>query len=96
MALSKTKCDKELGKLVHNHLVAKGVETPMTPNNLSEQEKRDIIESRFADIMTALGLDLTDDSLEETPKRAAIVVDTNMIKSGLSDFYTSKHSNQVS
>lgn len=26
---------------------------------------------------------------------AAIVVDTNMIKSGLSDFYTSKHSNQV-
>ena len=41
MALSKTKCDKELGKRVHNHLVKKGVETPMTPNNLSEQEKQD-------------------------------------------------------
>ena len=71
MALSKTKCDKELGQRVHEHLVAKGVETPMTPNGLSEQEKRDIIESRFADIMTTLGLDLTDDSLEETPKRVA-------------------------
>ena len=71
MALSKTKCDKELGQRVHEHLVAKGVETPMAPNNLTEQEKRDIIESRFADIMVALGLDLTDDSLEETPKRVA-------------------------
>lgn len=71
MALSKTKCDKELGKRIHKYLVEKGVETPMTPNGLSEQEKRDIIESRFTDIMTALGLDLTDDSLEETPKRVA-------------------------
>lgn len=71
MALSKTKCDKELGKRVHEYLVKKGVETPMAPNNLTEQEKRDIIESRFADIMVALGLDLTDDSLEETPKRVA-------------------------
>ena len=41
MALSKTKCDKELGKLVHNHLVKKGVETPMTPNGLSEQANED-------------------------------------------------------
>ena len=71
MAISKTKCDKELGNRIHTYLVEKGVETPMTPNGLSEQEKRDIIESRFADIMTALGLDLTDDSLEETPKRVA-------------------------
>lgn len=69
--MSKTKCDKELGKRVHEHLVKKGVETPMAPNNLTEQEKRDIIESRFADIMVALGLDLKDDSLEETPKRVA-------------------------
>lgn len=69
--ISKTKCDKELGQRVHQHLLSKGVETPMAPNHLTEQEKRDIIESRFADIMTALGLDLTDDSLEETPKRVA-------------------------
>lgn len=71
MALSKTKCDPELGQRVHKHLLSKGVETPLTPNHLTEQEKRNIIESRFADIMTALGLDLTDDSLEETPKRVA-------------------------
>jgi len=79
MAVSKTKCDKELGKRVHAQLLSKGVETPMDPNNLSDHEKKAIIESRFADIMTALGLDLTDDSLEETPKRVAkMFVDETM------------------
>jgi GTP cyclohydrolase I len=64
---------------VHAQLLSKGVETPMDPNNLSDHEKKAIIESRFADIMTALGLDLTDDSLEETPKRVAkMFVDETM------------------
>ena len=71
MALSKTKVNPELGQRVREHLVSKGVETPMAPNNLTDAEKRDIIEARFADIMTTLGLDLKDDSLEETPKRVA-------------------------
>ena len=79
MAVSKTKCDKELGKRVHAQLLSKGVETPMDPNNLSDHEKKAIIESRFADIMSVLGLDLTDDSLEETPKRVAkMFVDETM------------------
>ena len=36
MALSKTKCDKELGQRVHQRLLSKGVETPMAPNHLTE------------------------------------------------------------
>jgi len=71
MSFNKTKCDPELGKQVHEHLVKMGVETPMKPNNLSRTDKIAIIETKFRDIMEALGLDLEDDSLIETPKRVA-------------------------
>ena len=71
MSYNKTKCDPELGLAVHNHLVKCGVETPIVDNSLSRTEKIDIIETKFRDIMQTLGLDLTDDSLEETPKRVA-------------------------
>ena len=71
MSFNKQKTDPVLGKLVHEHLVNMGVETPMKPNNLSRTDKIAIIETKFRDIMEALGLDLEDDSLIETPKRVA-------------------------
>ena len=71
MSFNKTKTDPELGLKVHEHLVKMGVETPTTPNGLSRTDKIDIIEAKFTDIMNALGLDLSDDSLIETPKRVA-------------------------
>lgn len=71
MSFNKTKCDPELGMKVHEHLVKMGVETPVVENNLSRTEKIDIIEKKFTDIMEALGLDLKDDSLMETPRRVA-------------------------
>lgn len=71
MSFNKTKTDPELGLRVHEHLVKCGVETPMKPNNLSRIEKIDIIERKFRDIMETLGLDLSDDSLMDTPKRVA-------------------------
>ena len=71
MSYNKTKCDPALGLAVHAHLVKRGVETPVIENNLSRNDKIDIIETKFRDIMEALGLDLTDDSLIETPKRVA-------------------------
>jgi GTP cyclohydrolase I len=71
MSFNKNKSDPELGKRVNQHLIKVGVETPTTPNNLSRTDKIDIIETKFRDIMETLGLDLTDDSLEETPKRVA-------------------------
>jgi GTP cyclohydrolase I len=71
MGFNKTKCDPELGLKIHKHLVECGVETPTTKNNLSRTDKIEIIETKVRDILTTLGLDLTDDSLEETPKRVA-------------------------
>lgn len=71
MSFNKNKADPELGKKVHDHLIKMGVETPVKPNGLSRTDKIEIIEKKFTDIMTALGLDLSDDSLVETPKRVA-------------------------
>ena len=71
MSFNKTKADPELGLKVHEHLVKMGVETPTNPNGLSRTDKIELIEAKFRDIMNALGLDLSDDSLIETPKRVA-------------------------
>jgi GTP cyclohydrolase IA len=71
MSYNKTKTDPELGHQIHEHLVKMGVETPTVENNLDRKEKIDIIEAHFAGIMRTLGLDLTDDSLVDTPKRVA-------------------------
>ena len=71
MSYNTTKTDPELGQKVHEHLVKMGVETPTTPNSYDRKEKIDHIEAHFTHIMRILGLDLTDDSLIETPKRVA-------------------------
>ena len=71
MSYNKTKTDPELGLKVHEHLVKMGVETPTRPNEIDRKEKIELIESYFEGIMMALGLDLSDDSLTETPKRVA-------------------------
>ena len=71
MSYNKTKTDGELGKRVHEYLVKVGVETPTVPNNYDRKEKIDHIEAHFTHIMRILGLDLSDDSLIETPKRVA-------------------------
>jgi len=71
MAFNRTKCDAALGVQIHEHLLKCGVETPTVDNGLSRSDKIDIIETKFRDIMSVMGLDLSDDSLEETPKRVA-------------------------
>lgn len=71
MSFNKTKTDPELGLKVHEYLVKCGVETPIKPNIVDRKEKIDIIEKNFTNIMHALGLDLSDDSLIETPNRVA-------------------------
>ncbi len=57
--------------LVRDALVTRGLETPMLPNGLSRDEKYRRITAAFTDITRTLGLDLTDDSLCETPHRIA-------------------------
>jgi GTP cyclohydrolase I len=58
-------------ELVRCALVDKGLETPMISNGLSRNEKYQRIAAAFTDITSTLGLDLTDDSLCETPHRIA-------------------------
>ena len=73
MSYNKQKTDPKLGQKVHEHLVKMGVETPIkeTGQLIDRKGKIEVIEVLFADIMTALSLDLTDDSLIDTPKRVA-------------------------
>lgn len=50
-----------------------GLETPMKPDafKISDEEKKEKISILFEEIMNVMGLDLTDDSLNGTPKRVA-------------------------
>lgn len=66
------KNNAELGLRVHKHLVSKGLETPITDKVFgNNEEKIDEIVPHFHKIMEILGLDLADDSLEDTPRRVA-------------------------
>lgn len=71
MALDKTKTDPSLGAEIHSELLSRGVETPMVESELNGNERYGVILASVEHIMMALGLDLTDDSLSETPKRIA-------------------------
>ena len=58
---------------VNGKINRKQIDTPLieTAFNLSDEEKIERIEFLFAEIMDTLGLDLTDDSLKNTPHRVA-------------------------
>lgn len=72
MALDKTKTNPYLGCAVHENLIKIGVESPMVETKLSKYEERLVTITRnVSEIMKALGLDLKDDSLCETPRRIA-------------------------
>ena len=73
-------------ELVRDALIAAGLETPMVENGLSSEEKRIKIAQSMTEVMQVLGLDLNDDSLQDTPKRIAKMY-VNEIFSGL-DYHT--------
>lgn len=54
-----------------NIVLKKVTPTPQIENGLSAKEKKERIETLFTEIMQTLGLDLSDDSLKETPQRVA-------------------------
>ena len=56
---------------VKNALLEKGLETPLVETPLNRDEKYQRIKSAFNEITSSLGLDLNDDSLNETPHRVA-------------------------
>jgi GTP cyclohydrolase I len=73
MSFQKTKVDSDLGLKVHEYLKKVGVETPTVAGTLyvPNQEKIEKIERHFMEIWQAMGMDMSDDSLAETPKRMA-------------------------
>lgn len=67
--LDKTKVDPKLGEKINGYLCVKGVETPMRQSAV--KDKFELIRVNVSEIMEALGLNITDDSLAETPSRVA-------------------------
>jgi GTP cyclohydrolase I len=73
----KDKTEKDLSELNLEQIgdlhLFSSTDTPMRDDafDKSDEEKMLIIEDKFAEIMHALGLDLTDDSLRGTPRRVA-------------------------
>ena len=57
--------------LVRNTLIQHGLETPMIDTGLNAEEKYQRIKELMSDVVATLGLDLSDDSLAETPHRIA-------------------------
>lgn len=58
--------------------------TPMFSNHLSDEQKIQQLTEKFKEVMEILGLDLTNDSLQNTPQRIAKMY-VNEIFSGLSE-----------
>ncbi|MDP8032994.1 GTP cyclohydrolase I FolE [Pasteurella atlantica] len=56
---------------VRNALLEKGIETPMITPIKDKESRKTEIQQHFQAIMELLGMDLRDDSLEETPHRLA-------------------------
>lgn len=56
---------------VRQVLIDRGLETPLTEQSLSAEEKYQKIKASMTDVVKTLGLDLADDSLAETPHRIA-------------------------
>lgn len=56
---------------VRSALLARGLETPMTASEMNSDQKYNRIKGLLAEVVSTLGLDLTDDSLAETPHRIA-------------------------
>jgi len=58
-------------KQVRSALLARGLETPMTASEMNSNQKYNRIKGLLTEVVSTLGLDLTDDSLAETPHRIA-------------------------
>jgi GTP cyclohydrolase I len=57
--------------LVRNTLIEHGLETPMIETGMTAEQKYERIKGLISDVVSTLGLDLSDDSLTETPHRIA-------------------------
>lgn len=71
MSYDKAKANSELGQMVEAHLRKLNLHTPTIESNLTAEEKIEKITGLMTNVLETLGLDLTDDSLCDTPRRVA-------------------------
>jgi GTP cyclohydrolase I len=67
----KEKSDPKLGELIHELLLRKNIENPTIKSDISPELKIKQLETNFTNILSDLGLDLTNDSLSDTSLRVA-------------------------
>ncbi|MCC4832544.1 GTP cyclohydrolase I FolE [Shewanella sp. 1_MG-2023] len=72
----------EEARKVQQVLIERGLETPLVENDMTNEQKIERIQGLMTEVVSTLGLDLTDDSLCETPHRIAKMY-VNEIFSGL-------------
>lgn len=83
--MAREKTDGQLGRQVNEHLKKLGINTPTTAAvDVDRDYKVAKIEELTREVLEVLGLDLSDDSLEETPTRVAKMY-VDEIFAGLSD-----------
>lgn len=58
-------------ELSKSEILAKVTPTPTVENGLTPEQKVEILTEKFREVMETLGLDLSNDSLQESPKRIA-------------------------
>ena len=56
---------------VRDRLIEKGLETPTIDNGMNQEQRYAKIKDLMTEVVSTLGLNLEDDSLEETPHRIA-------------------------
>ncbi|WP_372743464.1 GTP cyclohydrolase I FolE [Neptunomonas sp.] len=56
---------------VRDQLIEKGLETPTIDNMMSQEQRYERIKGLMTEVLSTLGLNLEDDSLQETPHRIA-------------------------
>lgn len=61
----------EAALMVREALEQQGIETPMRASGVGPAERKERIEYHMREILNLMSLDLTDDSLEDTPRRIA-------------------------
>lgn len=61
----------EEARLVQQTLIERGLETPLVETQMSAEDKYERIKGLMTEVVGTLGLDLSDDSLCETPHRIA-------------------------
>lgn len=74
MTIDKSKCDPELGRKIHEYLVKQKVESPIdyeVYNSTTTDEKINIITENMKKSLMAMGFDLNNDSVKDTPSRVA-------------------------